>query len=485
MSAGTNWLVERVWVQHCDAQWMSGSFGTIRDSRVADSWADGINLNNGNTSNSSKLGISLTASNNFVRGSGDDNIATYSDSGSSGTNPQMQNTRIMNNTTVAGYWANGLRIAGGTNVTVQGNLIDGVAANSGMEVAIFGTTGRPLESALISGNVIIRGGGWNGNQYGMHVASPSSTSYFSNAYTSAIITNNVIRLALRDGLRIGTTRETLTISHNTIDHPAQIGIHIQSGVTGTGLFEYNLVTNLNVGQTAFQNDSSGTFTATLVSNSWQLATSGILSQGKPVIADSSQTGIGNWATNGNDGDLSTRWAANDNLYPHWWRADLGTNCNLSAVTVDWYGLPGRSYHYKIEVSTNDVDYVTAVDNTGNSSTSNTTDIFTAVARYVRVTVTGVVPSGGNASFYECLVYGTVAPSVSLSPTNIVASISGNTLALSWPADHLGWHLQVQTNAPGMGLSTNWVMLPGSDQMTGTNFTIDPVDGAVFYRLVYP
>jgi hypothetical protein len=74
---------------------------------------------------------------------------------------------------------------------------------------------------------------------------------------------------------------------------------------------------------------------------------------------------------------------------------------------------------------------------------------------------------------------------SLSPTNIVASISGDTLALSWPADHLGWHLQVQTNAPGMGLSTNWVMLPGSDQMTGTNFTIDPVDGAVFYRLVYP
>jgi hypothetical protein len=277
----------------------------------------------------------------------------------------------------------------------------------------------------------------------------------------------------------------LTVSHNTIDHPAQVGIHIQSGVIGTGLFEYNLVTNLNVGQTAFQNDSAGTFAATLVSNSWQLATSGILSQGKPAIADSSQTGIGNWATNANDGDLSTRWAANDNLYPHWWRVDLGTNCNLSAVTIDWYGLPGRSYHYKIEVSTNDVDYVTAVDNTGNSSTSNTTDIFTAVARYVRVTVTGVVPSGGNASFYECLVFGTVAPSVSLAPTNIVASISGNTLALSWPADHLGWHLQVQTNAPGMGLSTNWMMLPGSDQMTGTNITIDPAEGAVFYRLISP
>jgi hypothetical protein len=484
-SSGTNWLVERIWVQHCDAQWMSGSFGTIRDSRIADSWADGINLNNGNTPNSSKLGIGLTTSNCFVRGSGDDGLTTYSDSGASGTNPQMQNTRIVNNTSIATYWANGLRIAGGTNVTVQGNMIDSVAANSGMEVSVFGNTGRPLDSAFISGNVIIRGGGWNGNQYGLHVGSPSSTSYFSNAYTGVIITNNLIRLALRDGLYIGATHETLTVSHNTIDHPAQIGVHIQSGVTGTGLFEYNIVTNLNVGRPAFQNDSSSTFMVTLVSNSWQLTASDLLSQGKPVLADSAQTGIGNYATNGNDGNQSTRWAANDNLYPHWWRVDLGTNCNLKAVTIDWYGLPGRSYQYKIDVSTNDVDYVTAVDNTANTSTANTSNIFSAFARYVRITVTGVVPSGGNASFYECQVYGSIAPSVSLTPANITREVTGNTIALSWPADHLGWHLQVQTNTWGSGLGTNWVTLPGSELITGTNVTVNPANGAVFYRLVYP
>jgi hypothetical protein len=484
-SSGSNWLVQRIWVQHCDAQWMSGSLGTIQDSRVADSWADGINLNNGNTPNPAKLGISLTTSNCFVRGSGDDGLTTYSDSGASGLNSQMQNTKILNNTSIATYWANGLRIAGGTNVTVQGNLIDSVSANSGMEVAIFGTTGRPLDSALVSGNVIIRGGGWNGNQYGMHVASPSSTSYFSNSYTRAIITNNIIRFALRDGLRIGTTYDALTVSRNTIDHPAQMGIHIQSGVTGTGLFEYNAVTNLNAGQPAFQNDSSSTFIVTLVSNAWQLPASSLLSQGKPATADSSQSGSGNWATNGNDGSLSTRWAANDNLYPHWWRVDLGTNCNLSSVTIDWYGLPGRSYGYKIEVSTNDLNYVTAVDETGNTSTADTTDAFTATARYIRITVTRVVPSGGNASFYECLVYGNVAPPVSLAPTSMVVAASSNSIALSWPADHLGWRLQSQTNAPGIGLATNWVAVPGSDLVTSTNFTINPAHGAIFFRLVYP
>src|SRR6267142_1393866 len=268
-SAGNNWLVERVWVQHSDAQWMSGSNGTIKDSRVADSWADGINLNNGNTPNSSKLGINLTTTNNFVRGSGDDGLATYSDSGASGANPQMQNAKILNNTSIATYWANGIRIAGGTNVTVQGNLVDSVSANNGIEVSVFGDSGRPLDSALVSGNVIIRGGGWNGtDRHGMHVGSPGDTSAFPNAYTRATITNNVIRLALRDGLKIGATSETLTVSHNLIDHPAQGGVHIQIGVTGTGIFEYNLLTNLNAGQLQYQNESPTTFLTTHLSNSW-------------------------------------------------------------------------------------------------------------------------------------------------------------------------------------------------------------------------
>ncbi|HEY2081941.1 MAG TPA: autotransporter-associated beta strand repeat-containing protein [Verrucomicrobiae bacterium] len=269
-SNGTNWLVERVWIQHCDANWMSGNFSTIRDSRVADSWADGINLNNGNSP--ANQGFNLTASNNFVRGCGDDGIATYSDAGPNGDNTQMRNTTIVNNTSIAPYWANGLRIAGGSNVTVQGNLIDSVSANNGMEVGIFGDTGQPLDSALVTGNVILRGGGWNStDRHGMHVGSLASGSFFPNSYTRAIITNNIIRYALRDGLKIGTTFENLTVSHNLIDQPAQIGVHIQSGVTGTGAFDYNLVTNQFAGKVQYQNDSTATFLTTHLSNSWTFA----------------------------------------------------------------------------------------------------------------------------------------------------------------------------------------------------------------------
>ena len=78
-----------------------------------------------------------------------------------------------------------------------------------------------------------------------------------------------------------------------------------------------------------------------------------------------------------------------------------------------------------------------------------------------------------------------AATVNTTPTNITASVSGGTLTLSWPADHLGWHLQVQTNSPGAGLGTNWVILPGSDAVTSTNLPINPAAGSVFYRMVYP
>jgi hypothetical protein len=483
-SVGNNWLIERIRVQHCDANWLSGSNGIIRDSRVADSWGDGINLNNGNTPDPSKLGVSLTASNNFVRGSGDDGFATYSDAGASGTNPQMQNTKILNNTSIATYWANGIRVAGGTNVVVQGNLVDSVAANNGMEVSVFGDTGNPLDSALISGNIILRGGGWNGtDRHGMHIGSPSSTAIFSNAYTRATITNNIVRESLRAGLKIGARFETLAVSHNVIDHPAQQGIWIAPGVSGTGMFEYNNVTNLNAGKVAFQDDSFATFPATLTSNSWQITNSNLLSQTKPATASSFQAG--NDPFKGNDGDLASRWGANGTLYPSWWRVDLGTNYNLNSVIIDWFGAGGRSYQYRIEVSTNAVDYVTAVDQTSNTSVSNSTDVFSAMGRYLRVTVTGCSQTGAFPSFYECMVYGTSMPAAPLDRTNIVAAVSGNILTLSWPANHLGWHLQVQTNVPGSGLTTNWVVVPGSDLVTSTNIPINPANGAVFHRLVYP
>jgi fibronectin-binding autotransporter adhesin len=78
--------------------------------------------------------------------------------------------------------------------------------------------------------------------------------------------------------------------------------------------------------------------------------------------------------------------------------------------------------------------------------------------------------------------------VNTTPTNITATVSGNVLTLAWPADHTGWHLQIQTNTVSVGLvanAANWVTLPGSDLVNTTNMTINPANGTVFYRMVYP
>jgi autotransporter-associated beta strand protein len=79
---------------------------------------------------------------------------------------------------------------------------------------------------------------------------------------------------------------------------------------------------------------------------------------------------------------------------------------------------------------------------------------------------------------------TAVPAVSTVPTNIVATVSGDTLTLSWPADHTGWTLQVQTNSLTTGLNTNWFDVAGSITTNLVNTTINPANGSVFYRMVY-
>ncbi len=79
----------------------------------------------------------------------------------------------------------------------------------------------------------------------------------------------------------------------------------------------------------------------------------------------------------------------------------------------------------------------------------------------------------------------VVVTVNPNPTNITLSVNGNVLTLAWPSDHTGWHLQIQTNSLSNGLGTNWVTLPGSESVNTTNFTINPANSTVFYRLVYP
>ncbi|MFD3564777.1 right-handed parallel beta-helix repeat-containing protein [Streptomyces sp. NPDC058686] len=261
-SGAGGWLVQRIWTRHTDANWLSGTNGLVENSRTSDGYGDGFNINNGNTKNPDKLGDNITVRNNFARNTGDDSFATYSDAGASGTNGQVTAAKILNNTAIAPWWANGLRVAGGENVEVRNNLVNSVSSNSALDIGVFGDTGHPLESATISGNVLIGGGGWNGVRHGVRISSPPSTSLYPDAYTNVTLSDNVMRGAFRAGLYIDRTRVNATLTGNTVDGPATQGIWIASGVTGTGTFTGNTVTNLRPGQVATQNDSPSTFRIT-------------------------------------------------------------------------------------------------------------------------------------------------------------------------------------------------------------------------------
>lgn len=74
---------------------------------------------------------------------------------------------------------------------------------------------------------------------------------------------------------------------------------------------------------------------------------------------------------------------------------------------------------------------------------------------------------------------------SQSPVSLVYSNSSGGLEISWPQDHIGWALEIQTNGLSAGLGSNWTVVPGS--ATTNVFTLPVVltNESVFLRLVFP
>ena len=84
----------------------------------------------------------------------------------------------------------------------------------------------------------------------------------------------------------------------------------------------------------------------------------------------------------------------------------------------------------------------------------------------------------------------MVPAVSTAPFTMTTSLSpdGTTLTLSWPSDHIGWRLLVQTNNLSSGISANpadWGTVSGSSGIDTTNITINPTLPTEFYQMVYP
>ena len=103
-------------------------------------------------------------------------------------------------------------------------------------------------------------------------------------------------------------------------------------------------------------------------------------------------------------------------------------------------------------------------------------------------ITPALTGGQSWSFNPTNGVLSLVASVNTNPTNLTFTVTSSNLNLSWPADHIGWRLLVQTNHLAAGISANtndWMSVAGS---SGTNQVSLPVDKATpteFYRLVYP
>ncbi|GIH40740.1 hypothetical protein Mco01_37400 [Microbispora corallina] len=276
-TTGTDWVADGIWSQHVlSGFWASGTGGTVRNSRLTSIWADGVNLNN--VSLNSSVGSGLTATNNFVRGTGDDGMAINSVhyntdfAGNRTYYTPMSHITLTNNTIVAPWGGKGIGIYGGSAQDVEYNYISDTARYIGLGAGRFGVNGDDLLSATVNGNVVVRSGGnaYNQGQPALHIGN-GGDGQNTGVVDHVTATNNTVGDSLYDGIGFSTSTNTL-LQGNTVTSPWRNGVVVAPpfypAPSGSATITGTTVTGLRSGTTAYVNNSGG-FTATVTGNSWQ------------------------------------------------------------------------------------------------------------------------------------------------------------------------------------------------------------------------
>jgi hypothetical protein len=117
---------------------------------------------------------------------------------------------------------------------------------------------------------------------------------------------------------------------------------------------------------------------------------------------------------------------------------------------------------------------------GNSTTTNfvNSSLVNGTLYYFVVTATN---SAGESAVSSQVS----ARPVSAVSTNLTLSVTNQQLQLTWPSDHIGWHLQAQTSSLAAGLGTNWVTVTAADATNRMFLSLAPTNGSVFFRLINP
>ena len=157
--------------------------------------------------------------------------------------------------------------------------------------------------------------------------------------------------------------------------------------------------------------------------------------------------------------------------------NLTTLATNLAIGLQWSAATGAA-SYNLKRSTTNGGAYSTIANVSGTNFSDT-GINPGIAYYYVVSATNAFAESGNS------VQASAIPLPSLTSAVLTFQPNANQLQLSWPADHLGWHLQIQTNGSDTGLGTNWTDLPDTVSNDQFILSVEPTNSSVFLRLVYP
>jgi hypothetical protein len=285
-----------------------------------------------------------------------------------------------------------------------------------------------------------------------------NTLAFYNAQGSLKNTN-----AFDDG-PLTLNASTFTVSNNLTLFPSTV----LNYTLGTNTTKIVVATNLALGGTINVTSGNGFTSATYT----LLAYDGNLSGNLPTLGTTPA---------GYAYSLKTNITGQVNLLvippPPGVPTNLVASPTNLAINLTWStATNAASYNLKRSTTNGGTYFIIA-----NTTTTNYSDaaVTNAVTYYYVVSATNTAAESANS------VQAGAKPLPSSVSTNLNFQIVSGQMQLSWPQDHLGWRLQIQTNDLDKGLGTNWFTVANSTNVNQIDIPISQTNGSVFLRLIYP
>ncbi|WP_035851234.1 galactose-binding domain-containing protein [Kitasatospora azatica] len=430
----SNSTVDDLWIQHVKVgAWMDGPMDglTIKNSRIQDTTADGVNFHTGVTSS--------TVTNTLVRNTGDDGLASW---------PQDKpnaNDSFTHDTVELPILANNIVSYGGRDFTISDNVVsDTITNGGGIHVAnrypgVNSGSGTAVAGTFtLARNTLIRAGNsdfnWNFGVGAMWFDGLNEpiTGATINVTDTDILDSSYEAIQTIEGAVNG-----LNLTNVNIDGAGTYALQAQANATAK--FTNVQAKNIAQANTPIENcvgsgfaitdggGNSGWNTGTTCTGVWPAPVwtyggqpvysgggtptptptpsptptptpscpsgAGDLLQGRPATASSANQGY--LPGNAVDGDVNSYWESANNAFPQWFQVDLGCAGAIDKVTLK---LPpaaawaARTQALSVQGSTDGSGYSTLAASGGytfDPATGNTVTItFPAAAiRYLRLNFT--------------------------------------------------------------------------------------------------